>query len=128
VSGIERRAVLAALLVLACAGRVNAAAAAVDLTMTEYRFSPDRLLFRRGLPYRLVLENRGAELHEFTAPEFLAAIALDNPEALAPGGKEVVVRPGQRAEPRFVALRPGRYAMSCADHDWAGMVGEIIVA
>lgn len=130
-AGIERRAALAALLgavALACAGRAAAAAETIELAMTEYRFSPDRLLFQHGLPYRLVLENRGAELHEFTAPEFLAAIALDNPDSLASGGKEVVVRPGARKELRFVALRPGRYAMRCADHDWAGMIGEIVVA
>ncbi|MGO8915675.1 MAG: cupredoxin domain-containing protein, partial [Stellaceae bacterium] len=113
----------------ACAGGAGAATAeTVELVMTEYRFSPDRLLFQHGLPYRLVLVNRGAELHELTAPEFFASIALDNPDSLAQGGKEVVLRPGERQELRFVALRPGRYPMSCADHDWAGMVGEIVVA
>ena len=127
--GIERRAALAALLgaaaLMAC-GR-SAAVETVELAMTEYRFSPARLRFRRGVGYRLLLVNRGAELHEFTAPEFLASIALDTPDALKPSGKEVVVRPGGRKELRFVALRPGRYAMSCADHDWAGMAGEIRV-
>lgn len=127
---IERRAALALLSAAAlacCTGRSGTAAETVELVMTEYRFAPDHLSFEHGRPYRLVLENCGAELHEFTAPEFLAAIALDNPGVLASGGKEVVVRPGQRAELRFVALRPGRFAMSCADHDWAGMVGEITV-
>lgn len=129
--GIERRAALAALLgaaALASAGAGAAPAETVELAMSEYRFSPDRLRFRRGLAYRLELENRGSELHEFTAPEFLASIALDNPEVLAPGSQEVVVRPGERKELRFVALRRGRYAMRCADHDWAGMVGEIVIA
>lgn len=99
----------------------------VELAMTEYRFSPDHLRLRSGTAYRLVLVNRGTELHEFTAPEFLAAVALDNPGDLAVGGKEVVVRPGERKELRFVAPRPGHYAMTCADHDWAGMTGEIVV-
>jgi uncharacterized cupredoxin-like copper-binding protein len=128
-SAIARRAALLGAAALACAGCAGAAAVeTVELAMSEYRFSPDRLLFRHGVRYRLVLENRGAELHEFTAPEFLTAIALDNPDTLAPGGKEVVVRPGERKELRFVAVRPGRYAMRCADHDWAGMVGEIVIA
>jgi uncharacterized cupredoxin-like copper-binding protein len=130
---INRRAAVAAVLGAAalagCTGRGEGVATeTIELVMTEYRFAPDRLGFEHGRRYRLVLENRGAELHELTAPDFLASIALDNPEILAPGGKEVVVRPGQRAELRFVALRPGHYAMSCADHDWAGMVGEIIIA
>jgi uncharacterized cupredoxin-like copper-binding protein len=129
---ISRRAAVTALIgaaALALAGPARAAEPLlVELVMTEYRFAPDRLLLPLGRPCRLLLENRGAELHEFTAPEFLAAIALDSPEVLAPGGREVVVRPGERKALRFTARRPGRYPMACADHDWAGMVGEIVVA
>jgi uncharacterized cupredoxin-like copper-binding protein len=102
--------------------------ARVLLVMVEYRFVPDRLQLPLDRPCRLLLENRGKELHEFTAPQFLASIALETPEVLAPGGKEVVVHPGERKELRFTAHHAGRYPMSCADHDWAGMVGEIIVA
>jgi uncharacterized cupredoxin-like copper-binding protein len=127
-----RRTVLASLVgmaALSLAGPGAAAEAAlVELVMTEYRFTPNPLRLPLDIPCRLAVENRGAELHEFTAPEFLAAIALDTPEILAAGGREVVVRPGERKELRFTARRPGRYPMACADHDWAGMVGEIIVA
>jgi len=27
----------------------------------------------------------------------------------------------------FIPRRPGRFELRCADHDWAGMMGEIIV-
>ena len=27
----------------------------------------------------------------------------------------------------FVPQKPGRYALTCADHDWAGMIGEITI-
>jgi plastocyanin len=100
----------------------------VELVMTEYRFTPDRLRLEREVPYRLRLENHGKELHELTAPDFFASIALETPEVLTPGRREVVVQPGERKELRFVPLQPGRYPMLCADHDWAGMIGEIIVA
>ena len=127
---LGRRLVVAALLAAAagCPPAVAAAAETVLLVMTEYRFTPDHLAFRQGVAYRLVMENRGKELHEFTAPAFLASITLANPDVLATGGKEVVVRPGERKELRFVPLRPGRYPMACADHDWAGMVGEIVIS
>lgn len=129
---LPRRAVLMALLGAAFPARERPAAAAeprlVALAMTDYRFMPDRLSLPLDLPCRLRLVNRGTELHELTAPEFLAAIALETPEVLAPGAREVVLRPGERKELRFTAHRPGRYPMACADHDWAGMVGEIIVA
>jgi uncharacterized cupredoxin-like copper-binding protein len=99
----------------------------VTVVLSEYRFSPDHLVFRRGDAYRLLLENRGKELHEFTAPAFFHAVSVRTPEVLAAGGGEIVLRPGERKELDFVASAAGRYALSCADHDWAGMTGEIVI-
>jgi plastocyanin len=99
----------------------------VTLTMTEYRFSPAQLSFRRGAAYRLRLVNQGAELHEFTAPAFLAAIDLRDAAVLAPGHSEVVIVARSEKELDFVARRPGHYDLTCADHDWAGMVGGIVI-
>jgi uncharacterized cupredoxin-like copper-binding protein len=95
--------------------------------MTEYRFSPDQLVFRHGVAYRLRLENHGSELHEFTAPAFLAAIELRDPSVLAPAKHEIAVAPHRDRTLAFVARRPGRYDLICADHDWAGMVGAITI-
>jgi uncharacterized cupredoxin-like copper-binding protein len=99
----------------------------VTLVLSEYRFSPNHLVFRHGVPYRLLLENRGRELHEFTAPAFFQAITLEAPESLAPGGSEVVLGPGELKALVFMAAAAGRYPLSCADHDWAGMTGDIVV-
>lgn len=99
----------------------------VNVTMVEYRFIPDHLTFRRGVPYRLHLENHGKELHEFTAPEFFASVTLRDPRVLWTGGEEVVVQPGASADVYLVPQRSGHYDLKCADHDWAGMTGEIIV-
>jgi len=101
--------------------------ATVTLVMSDYRFLPAQLHFRQGARYRLVLENRGKELHEFTAPAFLGQIAIANPGILASGAKDVVLHAHERKELRFVAGRRGHYRFICADHDWAGMIGEIIV-
>lgn len=99
----------------------------IDVIMTEYRFIPDHLTFQRGVPYRLHLENRGKELHEMTAPGFFKAAHLRDPGVLNPASGDVVVTPGQQKDVYFVAEQVGRYAFSCADHDWAGMAGEIVV-
>lgn len=103
------------------------AARDVTIIMTEYRFTPAELSFEQGRTYRLHLENHGAELHEFTAPDFLAVVALRDPSLLAAGKHEVVVPPHTAKVIDFVARRPGRYPLICADHDWAGMVGTIII-
>jgi uncharacterized cupredoxin-like copper-binding protein len=99
----------------------------VTVQLVDDRFLPDRLTFRRGVLYRLRLENNGKEMHEFTAPEFFAAIEVKNPDVLEPGLPEILLHPKTRKELYFIARRPGQYPLRCADHDWDGMVGEIDV-
>ncbi len=94
---------------------------------SECRFDPGRLTFRVGMPYRLHLENRGKELREFTAPAFLKSVELGNPNALNADRTEMVFRPGEHKDLYLVPRQAGRYPFACADHDWAGMKGEIIV-
>jgi plastocyanin len=99
----------------------------VLLVATEYGFAPNRLTFRVGTAYRLRFENRGKELHEFTAPAFLKTGEIANPEALNPEGTEIVLQPGEAKDLYFVPKQAGRFPFVCADHDWAGMTGEIVV-
>ena len=125
---LGRRLACAVLIATALASPASSEARqTVTLQMTEYRFTPAKLIFRSGRAYRLVLINRGRELHEFTAPGFLGAIAIDDPGVVTPGGREIAVAPGARRELIFRATHSGRYPLNCADHDWAGMVGEIVV-
>lgn len=99
----------------------------VTVIAVEYRFEPNHLRFRRGVVYRLTVVNRGRELHELTAPKFFRAIELRNADALNPEHSEIVVQPGEQKVVYFIAPRAGHFAMWCADHDWAGMTGDIAV-
>ena len=99
----------------------------ITLAMNEYRFAPARLVFRKGVHYRLLLENHGTELHQFTAPGFLGDIVIANPEILRPASKDIVLAAHERKELLFTAPNAGRFPLTCADHDWAGMIGEIVV-
>ena len=99
----------------------------VRVEMARERFFPDKLVFRRGLPYHLRLENTGGDMHEFTAPEFFKAVNIKNPEALDARQHEVVLQPKESRDVYFVPLKAGRYELICADHDWDGMVGEITI-
>lgn len=118
-----------------CGGATPTGAAGVDwskaqlvaVTTVEYRFEPDHLVFRRGVPYRLHAVNRGHELHELTAPDFFKTAELRNPGALNRERTELVLQPGEHKDLYFIAPRPGRYDLRCADHDWAGMTGDITV-
>ena len=97
----------------------------VSVVTSEYQFNPKKLAFRRGIAYRLHIENRGKETHEFTAPDFFKAVAVRNPEALNADRTEIVVQPGEAKDLDFVPKRAGRFELRCSDHDWAGMTGGI---
>ena len=99
----------------------------VNLTMIDYRFIPDHLIFEHDVHFRLHLENHGKETHELTAPTFFATADIDNPEALNHERTEIVMQPGETKDIFLTAHRPGTYDLLCADHDWAGMVGGITV-
>jgi plastocyanin len=99
----------------------------MTVTMVDNVFQPDHLTFQHDTPYRLHLENRGKDLHEFTAPEFFAASVVRDPSQLANGGKEIVLQSGASTDVDLEPLKPGTYHLICADHDWDGMVGEILV-
>jgi plastocyanin len=124
--------VVAALLALAAVLLAVAAAShsepqTVNLTMIDYRFIPDHLIFEHDIHFRLHLENHGKETHELTAPTFFATADIDNPEALNHERTEIVMQPGETKDIFLTAHRLGTYDLLCADHDWAGMVGGITV-
>ena len=119
--------ILGMVLLAAMAGPDWSKAQTVTVIETEYGFDPSRLTFRVGTPYRLHLENRGKELHEFTAPAFLKSVDLRDPDALNADRTEIVVQPGEQKDVYLVPRQAGRYPFVCADHDWAGMTGEIVV-
>ncbi|MGH7044882.1 MAG: hypothetical protein ACREE2_00660 [Stellaceae bacterium] len=99
----------------------------VTVVEVEYLFLPSHLVFRRGVAYRLHVVNRGREIHELTASVFFKTVLLHNPAALDPDHSQLVVDPGAQKDLYFIPERTGRYDMRCADHDWAGMTGEITV-
>jgi plastocyanin len=117
--------VVAALLALAAAS--HSEPQTVNLTMIDYKFIPDHLIFEHDVHFRLHLENHGKETHELTAPTFFATADIDNPEALNHERTEIVMQPGETKDIFLTAHRPGTYDLLCADHDWAGMVGGITV-
>jgi len=99
----------------------------VTVVTTESKFTPDKLAFRRGVAYRLHVENRGTEMHEFNAAELFKASEIGNAEALNADRTEVVVHPGEAKDLLFRPKQAGHFHLVCPDHDWDGMTGEITV-
>ena len=99
----------------------------LTITMIDYKFVPDHLVFQHDVHYRLHLENHGKETHELTAPTFFASAKIDNPEVLNRERSEIVMQPGDVKDLLLTPGKPGTYDLRCADHDWNGMVGGITV-
>lgn len=99
----------------------------VTVVTVEYAFKPNSLTFHKGSVYRLHLDNKGKQEHEFTAPEFFKAIEMRDAKALDADHIEIVVQPGQHKDIYFVAKDPGSFKLICSDHDWAGMTGDITI-
>lgn len=99
----------------------------MTVVMVDNRFEPDHLVFRAGKTYDLLLENHGKEMHEFTAPVFLKAATIKDKHLLANGGTDIVVQAGKSVHILLIAPPKGPYDLTCADHDWDGMIGSIVV-
>ena len=104
-----------------------AKAEAVDIATAEYRFEPDRIELRSGVPYRLHFANHGKELHEFNAAALFRASELANPEVLNPDRTEIALHPGETKDLLLMPKAAGNFAVICPDHDWAGMTAEVVV-
>lgn len=106
----------------------------LTVALSEYRFTPQELVFRKGAPYRLRIENRGDGTHTFDAEGFFGAIAVQKlraggSETALPYVKNIVVARGQAKDLYFVAVTPGTYDLECSVpfHDTFGMTGRIVI-
>jgi uncharacterized cupredoxin-like copper-binding protein len=105
----------------------------VTVTMTDYAFNPASVVFRQGVPYKLVIENKGAQKHYFTAEHFFRAIATrklqsnTDGEVKAPYFSAIEVYPGRSLDLYFIAVKTGAYPLICTieGHESMGMKGEI---
>ncbi|HEV2956179.1 MAG TPA: hypothetical protein VGX95_08675 [Xanthobacteraceae bacterium] len=98
----------------------------IEVRMIEYEFVPSTLRLHHGVPYRLHLINAGKEGHDFTAPDFFAAVQVKNRDALT-DGRSIYLPPGASADVYFIAPAAALFAPRCADHDWAGMTATIVI-
>jgi uncharacterized cupredoxin-like copper-binding protein len=98
----------------------------IEVRMVEYKFFPKELRLYHGVPYQLHLINAGKEGHDFTAPDFFAAVQVKNRHALK-DGRSIYLPPGAAADIYFIAPGAALFAPRCADHDWAGMIATIVV-
>lgn len=119
---------LVALAALAPAAAEAPQRAVVSVTMENFKFEPNVVQLRAGVPIILHLANAAGGGHSFTAAEFFAAAKIA-PASLA------LVHGGTVEVPKHsavdIALTPaaGQYPLKCSHmlHAMFGMKGSIVV-
>jgi plastocyanin len=101
----------------------------INISLTNYAFTPSTLTLKAGTVYHLHFINSGSKDHNFSAPEFFAAAAIA-PEDQAKVVKGLVgLESGQSIDVTVTPSRAGTYAVECTHfmHEMMGMHGHITV-
>ncbi|SNT07000.1 Plastocyanin [Sphingomonas laterariae] len=103
-----------------------AAAERIDITLSNFAFTPVTMHLRAGQPYRLHFVNAGSGGHNFAAQDFFARASY--PSGVGPDGGKVELAKGASADVSLIPVA-GRYKAKCTHfmHSTLGMAGEIIV-
>ena len=122
--------VVSTLLLAACGGG-SAAKDTIDVTFTDFKFTPDVFTIPAGKEITLNATNNGAVVHEFVIMK-LGTNVGDNFGDEDEGNIywEVEVDPGGSKTETFTApANSGEYQVVCGTpgHYMAGMVGKLIV-
>jgi uncharacterized cupredoxin-like copper-binding protein len=121
-----------ALILSACGGTNNEPSTSINVTMTDFSYSPNVFTVPAGQQISFRAQNNGAVAHSFiimragheVKDHFTSA---DQPNVY---WEQAEVDPGQSAQTSFTApTQPGTYQIVCGNggHFEAGMVAKLIV-
>lgn len=100
----------------------------VNIVLTNFAFTPARIVLYRGMPYRLHFVNNGSGGHNFASQAFFQAgeVAPED-RAKIDDGKVELTR-DESADVHFVPIAPGTYKVRCTHflHATFGMKGEVV--
>ena len=106
----------------------------VTVTLSEYSFSPSPVIFKEGIPTKLVIRNVGKEHHYFVSEGFFRNVATrkvqsSDGEVKAPYFTAVEVYAGKTMEWFLVPMKKGTFDLLCTvkGHAEHGMKGTIEV-
>lgn len=123
--------VLGLLLVLTACGGSGAVSTTINVTLTDFQFSPNTFTIPAGQEITLNVMNNGAVIHNFVIMKFgQSAGASFGDEDLPNVFWQIEVQPGASANVTFTApTEPGDYEVVCRTpgHLQAGMKSRLTV-
>ena len=119
------------LILTSCGGGGGGASKSIKVTMTDFKFSPDKFTVPAGQEITLSATNNGAVTHDFIIMK-LGADVGDNYDAADEGNVywKIEVPAGQNTSVTLTApADPGEYQVICGvpGHYVAGMVATLVV-
>jgi uncharacterized cupredoxin-like copper-binding protein len=98
----------------------------VQVTLSNFAFSPSALHLHAGRPVVLHLVNTSSGGHDFSAPSFFEAAQLRDAAAVDEGSVELR---GHQSVDIALVPKAGHYSLKCghAFHKMFGMSGQIVV-
>jgi uncharacterized cupredoxin-like copper-binding protein len=103
--------------------------AAVDVELSNFKYSPETIRLQPGHDYVLHLVNRSGGGHDFSAKAFFAAARIAPEDRAKLSGGRVNLGGGEEVRIHLTAPAAGRYPVRCTHfmHSTFGMTGEIVV-
>ena len=104
--------------------------ARVDIVLANFSFTPSTISLKAGYPVKLHFENKGSGGHDFTAPEFFKAAAMDGATRTKLGKKGRIELDGGTSADLILTPKAGTYKVKCGHflHSGFGMTGTITVS
>ncbi|HEY1630416.1 MAG TPA: cupredoxin domain-containing protein [Rhizomicrobium sp.] len=123
------RLALTAALLAAAPSFAQTAPQEIDVTLTNFAFSPDALSLKAGTAYRLHLVNDSTSSHNFAAKDFFAASSIASADAGKVKDGAIEVDKKQTVDVTVTPSRAGTYDLNCTHfmHTMFGMKGQITV-
>ena len=102
----------------------------IDVHLTNFHFTPDKVQMQHGQAYRLHIVNDASGGHNFDAGAFFAAAQVAAPDQAKVKKGTVELKGGETVDIRLVAPAAGTYKLHCSHflHSSFGMTGEIVVS
>ena len=114
-----------------CGGKAARPSTEINMTMTDFQFSPNAFTVPAGKEITLIAENTGGVVHSFVIMQKGQTAGTEfNDEDQPNVYWEVEIQPGGSADTSFMApTDPGDYEVIChiPGHLQAGMVGKLTV-
>ncbi len=101
----------------------------VTITMSNYAFDPGTIALLAGSDYELHFVNNSSKGHDFSAPEFFAAVAVAPEDRAKIKDGAVEVDEGATVDIRLTAGKKGAFKVRCTHflHSTFGMTGTVTV-